>query len=134
VTPEGLMSIRSAYGPKETMDRLEAAVRSKGMAVFARIDHAAGAVEAGLTLRPTEVLVFGAAKAGTPLMVAAPTIAIDLPLKALVYQDESGVTWLAYNQPSWLQRRHGVGAALDANVAAMGEGLDRLTKAVAGAA
>jgi uncharacterized protein (DUF302 family) len=116
------------------MDRLEAAVRSKGMTVFARIDHAAGAVAAGLALRPTEVLVFGAAKAGTPLMAAAPTLAIDLPLKALVYQDEAGITWLAYNQPVWLQRRHAVPSALDAGIAAMADGLDRLTKTAAGQA
>jgi uncharacterized protein (DUF302 family) len=134
VAVEGLTTLKSGFGPKETMDRLEAAVRSKGMTVFGRIDHAAGATEAGLALRPTEVLIFGAAKAGTPLMATAQTIAIDLPLKALVYQDENGVTWLAFNQPSWLQHRHGVGAALDANVAAMNEGLDRLCKIAAGAA
>jgi uncharacterized protein (DUF302 family) len=134
VAVDGLTTLKSGFGPKETMDRLDAAVRSKGMTVFARIDHAAGAAEAGLALRPTEVLIFGAAKAGTPLMATTPTIAIDLPLKALVYQDENGVTWLAYNQPSWLQHRHGIGAALDATVAAMNEGLDRLSKIAAGAA
>src|SRR4030095_11505857 len=102
---DGLTTIPSAYGAKETADRLEAEIRAKGMAVFARIDHAAGAVEAGLSLRPTEVLIFGNAKTGTPLMQAVQTIAIDLPLKALVWQDASGDTWLSYNDPAWLAQR-----------------------------
>jgi uncharacterized protein (DUF302 family) len=76
--------------------------------VFARIDHAAGASQAGLSLRPTEVLVFGNARGGTPLMQAVQTIAIDLPLKALVWQDASGVTWLSWNDPAWLAARHGL--------------------------
>ena len=102
----GLTTIPSSYGPKETMDRLEAEVKAKGMTVFARIDHAAGAAAVGLSLRPTEVLVFGNAKAGTPLMQAAQTLGIELPLKALVWQDESGKTWLSYNDPAWLVKRH----------------------------
>jgi uncharacterized protein (DUF302 family) len=89
------------------MDRLEAAVRARGMTVFARIDHAAGAAQAGLPLRPTEVLVFGAAAGGTPLMQAYQTMGIDLPLKALVWEDESGATMLAYNDPHWVAARHG---------------------------
>jgi uncharacterized protein (DUF302 family) len=83
---DGLTTIRSGHGPKDTMDRLEAAVRAKGMAVFARIDHAAGATGVGLSLRPTEVLIFGNAKTGTPLMQSVQTIGIDLPLRALVWQ------------------------------------------------
>jgi len=90
------------------MTRLEAAVTAKGMTVFARIDHAAGAASAGLSLRPAEVLIFGNAKGGTPLMQAAQTMAIDLPLKALVWQDASGDTWLSWNDPAWLAARHGV--------------------------
>src|SRR3954465_7472583 len=78
------------------------------MTVFARVDHAAGAAEAGLPLRPTDLLIFGAAKGGTPLMQAAQTIGIDLPLKALVWQDESGKTWVSYNEPAWLAARHKV--------------------------
>ncbi len=93
------------------MDRLAAAVGDKGMTVFARIDHAAGAAEAGLALPPTELLIFGNAKGGTPLMQATQTIGIDLPLKALVWQDPSGQTWLSYNDPLWLAQRHGLGAA-----------------------
>ena len=92
------------------MNRLEAAVKAKGMTVFARIDHAAGAAAAGLSLRPTEVLIFGNAKGGTPLMQSVQTIGIDLPLKALVWQDASGKTWLSYNDPAWLAQRHGLTA------------------------
>jgi len=104
---DGLTTISSSYGPKETMDRLEAEIKAKGMTVFARIDHAAGAAQAGLSLRPTEVLIFGNAKAGTPLMQSNQTIGIDLPLKALVWQDADGKVWLSYNAPSWLAQRHG---------------------------
>jgi uncharacterized protein (DUF302 family) len=104
---EGLETVASASGPKETMDRLEAIVRARGMTVFARIDHAAGAIQAGLALRPTELLIFGAAKVGTLLMQEQQTIGIDLPLKALVWQDADGRTWLAYDEPRWLIARHG---------------------------
>ena len=105
---DGLTTIPSSYGPKDTMDRLEAEVKAKGMMVFARIDHAAGAAAVGLSLQPTEVLIFGNAKGGTPLMQSAQTIGIDLPLKALVWQDDSGKTWLSYNDPAWLAKRHGL--------------------------
>jgi uncharacterized protein (DUF302 family) len=115
----GLTTVPSDFGPKETMDRLEAGIKAVGMTAFARVDHAAGAASAGLPLRPTELLIFGNAKAGTPLMQADQAIGIDLPLKALVYQDASGKVWLAYNDPSWLASRHGLGAAVAPNVAAM---------------
>ena len=95
----GLTTIRSSFGPQDTMNRLEAAVKAKGMTVFARIDHAAGATAVGMALRPTEVLLFGNAKGGTPLMQSAQTVGIDLPLKALVWQDASGTTWFSYNDP-----------------------------------
>jgi uncharacterized protein (DUF302 family) len=104
---QGLTTIRSSFGPQDTMDWLEAAVKAKGMTVLARIDHAAGAAGSGLSLRPTAVLMFGNAKAGTPLMQSVQTIGIDLPLKALVWQDMSGKTWLSYNDPAWLAQRHG---------------------------
>jgi len=87
VAADGLVILRSSNGPKETMNRLEAEVTARGMTVFARVDHAAGAADVGLQLRPTEVLIFGNAKAGTPLMQSMQTIGIDLPLKALVWQD-----------------------------------------------
>ena len=104
----GLTSIRSRFDPKETMDRLEAEIRAQGMTVFARIDHSAGAVEAGLELRPTQLIIFGNARGGTPLMQSVQTVGIDLPLKALVWKDASGTTWLSYNEPSWIAQRHGV--------------------------
>jgi uncharacterized protein (DUF302 family) len=105
---QGLTTIKSSHGPQETMNRLDAAVKAKGMTVFARIDHSAGASAVGLSLNPTEVLIFGNAKGGTPLMQSAQTIGIDLPLKALVWQDASGDTWLSYNDPAWLAKRHGL--------------------------
>jgi uncharacterized protein (DUF302 family) len=108
---EGLTSIRSSFGPKETMDRLDAEIGAKGMTVFARIDHTAGAAEVGLTLRPTELIMFGNARGGTPLMQSVQTVGIDLPLKVLVWQDASGETWLSYNEPRWIAQRHGVADA-----------------------
>ena len=128
---DGLTTIASDYGPKETMDRLEAEIKAKGMTVFARIDHAAGAAQAGLSLRPTEVLLFGNAKAGTPLMQANQTIGIDLPLKALVWQDADGKVWLSYNEPTWLATRYGVAAATKATVDAMAGGLGALARGAA---
>lgn len=126
---DGLTTVRSPHSPKETMDRLEAAVKAKDMTVFARIDHASGAAEAGLTLRPTELLIFGNARGGTPLMQAVQTMAIDLPLKALVWQDASGDTWLSWNEPRWLARRHGAGPAIDAPLGAMSAALAALAEA-----
>lgn len=116
MTPQGLVTRPSAYSPKDTMDRLAAAVASRGMGVMARIDHAAAAAKVGLELRPTEVLIFGNPRGGTPLMQAAQTMGIDLPLRALVWQDEAGATWLGYNDPRWMAARHGadVPAALEA--------------------
>jgi uncharacterized protein (DUF302 family) len=108
---EGLTSIRSSFGPKETMDRLQAEIRAQGMTVFARIDHAAGAAEVGLTLAPTELIIFGNARGGTPLMQSVQTVGIDLPLKALVWEDASGKTWLSYNEPGWIAQRHSVANA-----------------------
>ena len=105
---EGLTTIPSSLGPKETMDRLVAEIRAKGMNVFARIDHAAGAAEVGLKLRPTKLILFGNALGGTPLMQSIQTVGIDLPLKVLVWQDAQGKTWVSYNEPRWIAQRHGV--------------------------
>ena len=105
---DGLTTLQSRHGPKDTMNRLEAEVKAKGMTVFARIDHAAGAAEVGLPLRSTELLIFGNAEGGTPLMQSNQTIGIDLPLKALVWQDASGTTWLSYNDSAFLAHRHGL--------------------------
>jgi uncharacterized protein (DUF302 family) len=104
----GLVTVKSAHGVKGTIDRLAADVTAKGMKVFARIDHAQGANEVGLALRPTELLIFGNAKGGTPLMQSQQTMGIDLPLKALAVEDTQGSVWLCYNDPAWLAARHGV--------------------------
>ena len=127
---DGLITLRSAFGPQETMTRLEAELRARGMVVFAHIDHAAGAAAVDLRLRPTDLLVFGNAKGGTPLMQALQTIGIDLPLKALVWQDAAGITWLSYNDPHWIAKRHGVDDAGKATIEAMSGAL----KAIAGKA
>ena len=123
MTADGLISCVSKHGPKETMDRLAAGVTRRGISIMARIDHAAAAAAVGMELRPTEVLIFGNPQAGTPLMQAMQTIGIDLPLKALVRHDEGGSTWLAYNDPQWLARRHGADAGLDRTLHAMADAL-----------
>jgi uncharacterized protein (DUF302 family) len=104
---DGLTTIPSSFDPKET-DRLQTEIRARGMTIFARIDHAAGAAEVGLTLRPTELIIFGNARGGPPLMQAAQTAGIDLPLKMLVCQDPAHKTWVSYNEPGWIAQRHRV--------------------------
>jgi len=126
---DGLTTIRSSHGPKDTMERLEAEVKARGLTVFARIDHTAGAAAAGLSLPPTGVLIFGNAKGGTPLMQTVQTIGIDLPLKALVWQDASGVTLLSYNDPAWLAKRHGVSGAAEAAVGNLSAALRAIAQA-----
>ena len=105
---EGLTTVPSSFGPSQTIERLEAGIRSNGMELFARIDHDAGAAKAGLRLAPTELVIFGNARGGTPLMQAVQTVGIDLPLKILVWQDPAKNTWLSYNEPNWIAQRHGV--------------------------
>jgi uncharacterized protein (DUF302 family) len=126
---EGLITLRSSYGPKDTMDRLEAEVKAKSLTVFAHVDHAAGAAAVGLPLRPTDLLIFGNARGGTPLMQSAQTIGLDLPLKILVWQDAAGATWLSYNDPSWLAKRHGVSADVEATVSAITTAIHAVAKA-----
>jgi uncharacterized protein (DUF302 family) len=101
------------------MDRLAASVTGRGIPILARIDHAAAAAEVGMELRPTEVLIFGNPRAGTPLMQTAQTIGIDLPLKVLVWEDETNQTWLAYSDPAWLARRHGIDLGAVGTIGAM---------------
>ena len=103
---EGMITLKSAYSVKQTTDRLDSLLRSKGMTVMKRIDHAAGAASVGKQLRPTELLIFGNPKIGTPLMQCNPNVAIDLPQKALIWEDDSGQVWLAYNDPKYLALRH----------------------------
>ena len=104
---DGLIAVESTRGAKDTMDRLESVVKEKGLNVFARIDHAAGAAKIGKKLRATEVLIFGNPQGGTPFMECSQTVGIDLPQKALVWEDASGTVWLAYNDPTYLAGRHG---------------------------
>src|SRR3972149_2702274 len=119
--PEGLIRNPSRYSVPETMDRMITVLRSRGMTVFARIDHAAEAEKAGLKLRPTQLLIFGNPKGGTPLMVAAPTVAIDLPFKALAWEDARGKVWLGINAPEYLKNSPRI------------EGKDEALNALAGA-
>ena len=116
----GMVHLRSHHTVPETLQRLEASLRAHGLDVFGRVDHSGEAEKAGLAMRPTQVLIFGSPKAGTPLMVAAPTLAIDLPLKALVWEDASGEVWLSYNSPEYLMQRHNVPADLIKNIAGAG--------------
>jgi uncharacterized protein (DUF302 family) len=126
MSADGLITLHSSFGPEETMNRLEAEVRARGMTVFSHIDHAAGAAAVGLLLRPTNLLIFGAAKGGTPLMQSVQTTAIDLPLKALVWQDNAGKTFLSYNDPAYITRRHGVGEAAKPIIEAMSRALTEI--------
>lgn len=104
---DGMTAVKSPHSVKDTVDRLETAAKARNLVVFLRVDHAAGAQKAGRTLRPTELLVFGNPQGGTPLMECAQSAGIDLPLKALAWQDESGQVWLGYNDPQYLAARHG---------------------------
>jgi uncharacterized protein (DUF302 family) len=105
---DGLVTISSRHGVKQTIDRLEATMKAGGATIIARVDHAAAGAGVSLPLRPTELLIFGNPKAGTPLMQAQQTMGIDLPLKALAYEDSSGKVWLTFNDPAWLAARHSV--------------------------
>lgn len=105
---DGLITLKSPHGARATLDKFEALAREKGLNIFARIDHAAGATKIGKTLRPTEVLIFGNPQGGTPFMECAQSVGIDLPLKALVWEDANAQVWLGYNDPAFLARRHGV--------------------------
>ena len=125
---DGLVTLPSSYPVADTIDRLKDAVTAAGLQVFARIDHAAGAREAGLELRPTELL-FGNARGGTPLMQDKQTAGIDLPLKALAWADESGQAWLSYNDPAWIAERHGLGEPSAAAAATLRGAIAKLAHA-----
>jgi uncharacterized protein (DUF302 family) len=126
---DGLTTIPSAHSVKDTIDRLAADVTAKGLTVFARVDHAKGAHDVGLELRPTELLIFGNARGGTPLMQAQQIAGIDLPLKALAWEDAGGKVWLAYNEPEWIAARHAITSPA---AKALAGALAALTKAAAG--
>jgi uncharacterized protein (DUF302 family) len=116
----GMIHLSSPRSVPETLARLETVVHSKGIAVLARIDHSGDAAKAGLEMHPTKLLIFGNAKSGTPLMIASPTVAIDLPLKALVWEDGDGKVWLSYNSPNYLKQRHAIPDNLLQNIAGIG--------------
>ena len=126
MSADGLISLASNHPVRETMDRLEAVLREKGITIFARIDHAAGAAAVDMPLRPTGLVIFGNPRAGTPLMQARQSIGIDLPLKMLGWQDAAGKVWLVYNDPAWLARRHGLGGEAEAAVAGLAKALAML--------
>jgi len=113
----GIISERSQHSVEQTVERLTALLHAKGVTLFALVDHSAEAAKIGMTMPPTKLLIFGNPKAGTPLMLAARSVAIDLPLKILVWEDAQGRTWLSYNSPAYLKERHGVPEALLPNIA-----------------
>ena len=119
-TNNGLLHVASPHSVPETLNRLESVLQSHGLTVFARVNHSGEAQKVGLTMRPTQLLIFGSPKAGTPLMVARPSIAIDLPLKALAWEDADGKVWLSYNSPQYLKERHGLPEDLWKNIAGIG--------------
>jgi uncharacterized protein (DUF302 family) len=116
----GLVHVPSPRSIPETLKKLRTTIDASGLKVFALVDHCGEAEKAGLKMRPTQLLIFGSPKAGTPVMVAAPTVAIDLPLKALVWEDAEGEVWVSYNSPDYLQERHGFPADLVKNIAGVG--------------
>jgi uncharacterized protein (DUF302 family) len=118
---DGMVTVKSSHGVTATADKLESVLKEKGMTVMNRINHAGGADKAGLELRPTEVVIFGNPKVGTPLMQCAQSVAIDLPQKALVWEDSDGTVWLGYNDPDYLKQRHSI------------EGCDQVIEKVKGA-
>jgi len=129
MTAQGLTTVPSTFSASETIERLVAAITAKGLTIFARIDHAAGAAAVGLPLRFTELVIFGNAKGGTPLMQAEQATGIDLPLKALVHEDAGGKVWLSYNDPHWLAQRHGLGTAVEPVTATLSNVLAALAAA-----
>jgi uncharacterized protein (DUF302 family) len=116
---DGLVDLPSSHSVEETVSRLQAMLREKGITLFALIDHGGEAAKVGMTMRATKLLIFGSPKAGTPLMLASPSVAIDLPLKILVWEDEAGKAWVSYNSPEYLIQRHHLPPELIQNIAAV---------------
>ncbi len=117
---EGIIQVSSSHTVDLTVQLLQAALAAHGLQVFALVDHSGEAAKVGMKMRPTKLLIFGSPKAGTPLMIAAPSLAIDLPLKALVWEDEKGKVWVSYNSPEYLKKRHGIPDDLVKNIAGAG--------------
>jgi uncharacterized protein (DUF302 family) len=128
IQDHGLVHLSSPYSVPETLTRLEKLLQSKGLVVLARIDHSGDAAKVGLTMQPTELLIFGNPKSGTPLMIASPTVAIDLPLKALVWQDGDGNVWLSYNSPNYLKERHAIPDSLLHNISGISSICEEVVK------
>jgi uncharacterized protein (DUF302 family) len=116
----GIVTTASPYSVEETLHHLETLLEAKGITVFARIDHSGEAAKVGMEMHPTKLVIFGSPKGGTPVMLAAPSSALDLPLKALVWEDDQGRVWISHNDPAYLQKRHGIPADLVKNLAAPG--------------
>jgi uncharacterized protein (DUF302 family) len=133
VAGDGLITVASAYRVAETVDRLAAAAEAAGMQVFVRVNHAAGAAEVGMSLRPTELILVGNPRGGTPLMQDRQTAGIDLPLRALAWEDADGRVWLTTNDAAWIADRHGLGKASAAAVSAVSAGLARIVGEATGA-
>jgi uncharacterized protein (DUF302 family) len=120
-TPDnGMQHLTSPYSVPETLRRIESLLQEKGLTIFCRVDHSGEAEKVGLKMHPTQLILFGSPKAGTPVMVASPTIAIDLPLKTLVWEDAGGKVWVSYNSPEYLQQRHSVPSELVKNISGAG--------------
>jgi uncharacterized protein (DUF302 family) len=124
-TENGLIHLSSPYSVPETLELVESILQAKNLTIFARIDHSGEAEKVGLAMRPTHLIIFGSPKAGTPMMIASPTLAIDLPLKALVWQDSEGRVWVSYNDPNYLKRRHNISDELLKNISGVGALLER---------
>jgi uncharacterized protein (DUF302 family) len=122
----GMAHLSSPYRFAETIKRLESLLQAQGLAIFCRIDHSGEAEKAGLKMPPTQVIIFGNPKGGTPLMIASPTVAIDLPLKALIWEDGEGRIWVSYNSPEYLGQRHNIPAALLKNIGGIGPLLQKV--------
>jgi uncharacterized protein (DUF302 family) len=121
----GLIHIFSPHSVSETVQRIETILRAKNLTIFAVVDHSGEAEKVGLAMRPTQLIIFGSPKAGTPMMIASPTLAIDLPLKALVWQDAEEKVWVSYNDPIYLQRRHNISDELLKNISGIGALLEK---------
>lgn len=124
----GMQHLSSAYTVAETLKRVEALLQERGLTIFCRIDHSGEGEKAGLKMHPTQLIIFGSPKGGTPVMIASPTIAIDLPLKALIWEDAGGKVWVSYSSPEYLQQRHNVPADLVKNISGAGPLLQMAVK------
>jgi uncharacterized protein (DUF302 family) len=124
----GIIHLSSRYSVTETLARLESLVRTKGLTLFCRVDHRGEAEKAGLKMNPSQLVIFGSPKAGTPLLIASPTLAIDLPLKVLVWEDAGGKVWVSYNSPKYLKQRHNIPDDLLPNIAGIGSLLEKVVE------